>query len=346
MDNTTGRFLDIAKTFTLTELPESEVELAGEVPFAAIADYQPQALAHIAEHVDMPGFRPGKVPHDLVMKKVGELSVLEEAAELFVKDFYPELIMTREIDAVGRPDIRITKLAKDNPVGLTVRATVYPKVTLPKNWKQLHESHPVETTLPATDEEVTQTLEALQKNKQAAAGEGAPLPELTDEFAKSLGAFESLAQLKEQIQKGMTEEKAHKARDARRGKLIDALLEASTLAVPRIFVESELEKILSQMREDVSRFGMAFDEYLTKLGKTEEQLRAEFRDQAHKRAKLQLVLNKVANEEKLEADQTAVEAEMKHALEHFPDANPELVKIHIETVLRNELALKTLEGNI
>lgn len=344
MDNTTGRFSDVIKAFVLKELPESEVELTGEVPFALVAEYQPHALAHIAEHIEMPGFRPGKVPHDLVMKKVGELSILEEAAELFVKDFYPELVMERGIDAVGRPDIRVTKLAKDNPVGLTIRATVYPAVNLPKDWKKLSEKIPLETALPATDEDVTQTLEALQKNKQAAAGEGAPLPELNDEFAKSLGAFESLEQLKEQIKKGITEEKAHKARDARRGKLIDALLEGSNLAVPRIFVESELEKILSQMREDVARFGMTFDDYLGKLGKTEEGLRKEFRDQAAKRAKLQLVLNKLAQEEKLEAEPTAVEAEMKHALEHFPDANPELVKIHIETVLRNELALKTLEG--
>lgn len=344
MENTTGRFVDIAKAFTLKELPESEIELSGEVPFAVIADYQGHALAHIAEHVEMPGFRPGKVPHDLVAKKVGELSVLEEAVELFVKDFYPELVMTRGIDAVGRPDIRVTKLAKDNPVGLVIRATVYPAVNLPKDWKKLGEKIPLEPSLPATDEDVAQTLEALRKNKQAATGEGAPLPELNDEFAKSLGAFESLDALKEQIKKGITEEKAHKARDARRGKIIDALLQGSTLAVPRIFVESELEKIMVQMREDVSRFGLTFDDYLKKLGKTEGDLRAEFRDQATKRAKLQLVLNKLATEEKLEAEPTAVETEMKHALEHFPDANPELVKVHIETVLRNELALKTLEG--
>lgn len=355
MESTTGRFADIAKAFSLKELPESEIELTGEVPFAAVKDYQTHALAHIAEHMELPGFRPGHVPHDLVIKKVGELSVLEEAVELFVKDFYPELIIEKQVDAVGRPDIRVTKLAVDNPVGLTVRATVYPQVALPKEWKTLSEKIALEPALPATDEDVAQTLEALQKNKQAAAlghsptgeaGEGAALPELTDEFAKSLGAFESFAHLKEQIKKGITEEKAQKARDARRGKLIDALLQGATLAVPRIFVESELEKIFAQMREDVGRFGLTFDDYLKKLGKTEDDLRAEFRDQAHKRAKLQLVLNKVASEEKLEADETAVAAEMKHALEHFPDANPELVKIHIETVLKNELALKTLEGTL
>ncbi len=355
MESTTGRFLDIAKTFTLKPLPESEVELTGEVPYSAIAPYREQALHHIAEHLDLPGFRPGKVPADMALKKVGELAVLEEAVELFVKDFYIELIEAHKIEAVGRPDIRVTKLAVDNPVGLTVRATVYPEVTLPKDWKKLHESVPMETAAPATDEEVGQTLESLQKNRAPADSgildaEGkpvpGPLPELTDEFAKSLGAFENLEALKEQIKKGIGEEKVRQARDVRRGKLIESLLEKSKLEVPRIFVESELEKIMSQMREDVVRFGMTLEEYFIKTNKTEEGVRNDFRDQAAKRAKLQMVLNKVAQEDKLEADETAVATEMKHALEHFPEANIELLKIHIETVLKNELALKALEGNI
>jgi len=171
------------------------------------------------------------------------------------------------------------------------------------------------------------------------------VPELTDEFAKSVGAFENLQALKDQIKKGIGEEKTRQARDQRRGKIIDALLEKTTLAVPRIFIESEQDKIVNQMKEDVARFGMTFEDYLKQSGKTEEAIRNEFREQASKRAKLQLTLNKIAQDEKVEADAEAVQGEMAHAFEHFPDANPELVKIHIETVLRNEKILQMLEGN-
>jgi trigger factor len=97
------------------------------------------------------------------------------------------------------------------------------------------------------------------------------------------------------------------------------------------------------MREDVVRFGVKYEDYLKQINKTEEELRKEFRDQATKRAKLQLTLNKIAADEKIEIDQAQVEQEMKHALEHFPDAKPELVRIHIETVLRNEKVLQLLE---
>ena len=299
------KFVEIAKSFVLKNLPDSEVELSGEVPFDALTDYRGKALKHIAGHLELPGFRPGKVPADMAVKKVGELAVLEEAAELFVKDFYPELIEAHKVDAVGRPDIRVTKLAPGNPLALTVRATVYPEVALPKSWKGLHEKFLLE---PYTGE--------LPKME---------VPPSTEEEQKA---------------------RNYLAKDRRRGKLIEELLKLSTLTVPKIFIESELEKIMAQMREDVKRFGMEFEEYLKKSNKTEEAVRNEFREQAKKRAQLQLLLNKIATEEKLEVDETAVTHEMKHALEHFPDANPELLKIHIETVLKNELALKLLEGNI
>lgn len=347
-------FEELAKSFVRTDLPESEVEFSGEVPYPAVEPYRAQALVHMAEHVELPGFRKGHVPPEMIVKKVGEVGVLEEAAELFIKDFYPELVEAHKADVVGRPDIRITKLAPENPVSFVIRASVYPQFELPKNWKTLGEKIPLEAALPATEEEINQTLESLRKrNPDAptevgapteASGKQEPLPELNDEFAKSVGAFETLDALKEQIKKGITEEKEHKTKDARRGKIIEMVLDETKLAVPKIFVESELDKIMGQMREDVQRFGMQFDEYLKKINKTEEAMRTELREQATKRAKLQLVLNKIAEEEKVEAPKESVDEEMKHALEHFPDANKVLVRIHIETVLRNEMVLKMLEG--
>ena len=130
----------------------------------------------------------------------------------------------------------------------------------------------------------------------------------------------------------------------RRGKIIDILLEKTQVAVPKIFVESELDKIMGQMREDVARFGMSYEDYLKRVNKTEATVRQDFYEQGAKRAKLQLALNKLAADEKVEAEKEAVDAEMKHAVEHFPEANFELLKIHIETVLRNEKILKILEG--
>lgn len=335
-----------AQAFIVEQKPGSEAVLTGTVPFDALLPYRDRALAHIAEHLELPGFRPGHVPPAMAEKRVGEMAVLEEAADLFIRDFYPVLVETHTLDVVGRPDVRITKLAAQNPVAFVITVSVYPEVVLPNGWETIHEQFPPEPVADATDEEVQKTIESLRESRKVVKEDGTEeLPELDDAFAASIGAFKNLEEMKAQIHKGITEEKARTARDARRGKIIEALLSKLTLDVPNIFIESELDKILSQLREDVTRFGMTLEEYLQKTNKTEDAVREEFRDQAKKRATLQLVLNKIAADEKVEADQTVVDAEMEHALEHFPDARPELLRIHIETVLRNEKTLKILEGS-
>lgn len=348
-------FASIIKTFAQKELPNSEVELAGDVPFEAILPYQDHALKHIAESLDLPGFRKGHVPTDIALKKVGEIAVLEEAVELFMRDFYPELVDTLKIDAVGRPDIRITKLAPGNPVGITVHTTTYPTVELPKNWKTIAQKVEIETVADVLDAEVDEALTSIRRahaKSNQPASESTPtsevppeqLPELNDTFAQSLGSFTDLADLKTKLKENIKMEKEQKAKEKRRGSIIDALLEKTSVAVPTIFVESELEKIMNQLREDISRFGLSFEDYLKRMEKTEQQVRDDFRDQATKRAKLQLTLNKLAEEEKIEADKDAVEKEFGHAMEHFPDARPELVRVHIETVLRNEKVFEMLES--
>lgn len=333
------QFEAVAKSFARKNLPGSEAELAGEVPASDIAPYRERALKNVSAELELPGFRKGKVPPEMALKKVGELRILEEAVNLFVRDFYPELVEIQKIDAVGRPTVAITKLAPQNPVGLTIRTAVYPHLELPYNWKELGQRVPLEPVAQVTDEEVAGTLESLRQARK----KDDKIPDLNDEFAKSVGAFENLEALKEQIKKGIGEEKKRLSREKRRGAIIEQFLEKTKVEVPAVFVESELEKILAQLKEDVTRFGLTYEGYLKQNQKTEGELRTDFRLQAQKRAKLQLILNKIADTEGIEADTAAVEAEMKHALEHFPTANPELLGIHVTTVLRNEKILQLLE---
>ncbi len=386
---------DIAKTFTLKELPDSEVELVGEIPFENIAPLEAKALEHFQTELELPGFRKGHVPLDMVKKRVGEVAVLEEAVELFMRDFYVTLVDSRSVDAVGRPSIAITKLAPGNPVGISVRTAVYPNIELPKKWGELGKSVEIETVPDILDAELDEALTSIRRARakadakapaasaSSAAGqqgdasetdaasatdakgsekidsEASPsspaakeaifsepdnLPALDDAFAQSLGGFKDLEDLKTKLRENMKSEKEKQSKDKRRGKIVETLLEKTAVAIPSIFVESELDKIMGQMREDVARFGMTFEDYLKQSGKTEEAVREDFREQARKRAKLQLVLNKIAEDQKIEADKEAVDTEMQHALEHFPDARPDLLRIHIETVLRNDKVLRLLEG--
>src|SRR3989344_324595 len=226
-------FAETVSAFTLKKEPNSEVVLTGTISAEAVARYRDEALKHLASHLELPGFRKGKVPPEVALKHVGEVGVLEESVEMFMRDFYPELILEKKVDAVGRPNIQILKLAPGNPVEVRIRTAVYPITEVPLNWKRLAAQVPNTERKEVTEEEVAQTLHSLRESRKNAELTRTDaeqktenvLPELNDEFAHSLGAFKGLEELKAPIRKGIGEEKVRKEKDARRGKIIDALLE-------------------------------------------------------------------------------------------------------------------------
>ncbi len=77
---------------TVKQLPKSEVEIAGEMGAEDFEAYFPKALAKIGENVELPGFRRGKAPENVLLAKVGEMHVLEEAAEMALSDNYAKIL--------------------------------------------------------------------------------------------------------------------------------------------------------------------------------------------------------------------------------------------------------------
>ena len=121
-------------------------------------------------------------------------------------------------------------------------------------------------------------------------------------------------------------------------------MEKTKIDTPRVFVVSEQEKMLAQMKDDVKRFGMNFEEYLKRISKTEDSLRSEFEKDAEKRAKLQLILNSIAEKEEIKVPSEEIEKEASHILEHFKDADRERVHIYVESMMKNEKVLSMLEA--
>lgn len=336
---------DLAKSFSVKALPHSEAELSGDVPYEALIPYRDRALKELAAEMNLPGFRKGHVPESMALLRVGEMHVLEEAANLFVRDFYPLLVADKKIDAVGRPEIKITKLAPNNPLSLVIQTAVYPEVTLPKDFRALAAKVPASAPEPVTDKEFDEALLELRKSRTTKTEDGTMVePELNDDFAKSVGSFTSLEDLKTKLCDGIAEEKARLAKDKRRSAIIDALLEKTSVDMPQLFVDGEAERMLAEIKHDAGRFGLSFDEYLKRIEKTEEKMREELQPAAEKRAKLQLMLNALAEQEKIAAAPKEAEREFNHALSHYPDADPESLRIHVETILRNEKVLKLLEA--
>src|SRR5262249_26790580 len=157
------------------------------------------------------------------------------------------------IDAIGRPTLAITKLARGNELGFTLRTAVLPAIDLP-DYKKLASAIPEAKAEEVTDADVDKVIENLRQMR--AYGHvhhddvhdhkhEEPLPEVNDEFAMSFGGFKSVAELREKVKENVRKEKVHEAADKRRAAILDAILEKTTVIVPDIITQSEQDKLYS-----------------------------------------------------------------------------------------------------
>lgn len=313
---------------TIKKLEKSRVEITGSIPVAKFSSFRKQALQNLNEQVTIDGFRKGKVPEVTLISKVGEMAILEEMAELALSQVYPEIIIDKKIDAIGRPEINITKLALDNPLEFRIVTTVTPEIKL-GDYKKIAktENKKPEETFEVTDKEVEDALTKIKTSHTDHEGHDHDSPES-----------------KEEIKKYLLENKKLSAQEKKRIAISDAILDSSSLEIPELLIDSETRRIEAQFTDDITRMGVKLEDYLKHAKKSIEEIRAEWRPHAEKKAKLQLILNEIVKLEKITVDAHEIEEEVKHIIAHYKDANHEHAYTYAETVLTNEAVYKFLEG--
>lgn len=95
--------------------------------------------------------------------------------------------------------------------------------------------------------------------------------------------------------------------------IIKAILEAVKVAVPQVLIEREADRLLSQLLDEIKRLGMTLDQYLSSSGKTAETLRAEYSHKAQNDLKLEFVLQKIAESEKITVEDSEIQKTIENA---------------------------------
>lgn len=346
---------------TLNTLENSEIEILGTIPTSDFEEYRTRAIMRLGEGMEIDGFRKGKASQEVLEKHIPEMALLEEMAELAIGDAYPKLLIEHTIDAIGRPAVQIMKIGKGADLEFKIRTAVMPEVTLPK-YADIAKKEGKKITVEVTDEEVTKSIEQIQKMRQSSADEphvhvegeehshdeetGQPLPELTDEFVKGLGPFENVADFKNKLKENLKLEKEHGEHEKNRLAILEKIIEGTKVAVPSILVTAEIEKIMYRMSSDISRMGMKMEDYLKHTGKTEEAIRTEVTPDAEKHVKMELVLKKIAETENIKPNEEEMLAEINRLAEMYKGADPERTRAYVEMVLTHEAVFKFLEGQV
>ena len=231
-----------------------------------------------------------------------------------------------------------------------------PEIKLPDYKKIAKKENAVEEKVEeVTEKQIEETIEQIRKmyakqNHTHAHGEmhkddeELPLPEINDEFVKKLGDFKDVTDFKVKLKINIAKEKEFHAKDKKRGVMLEKLVVETKIEMPKVVIESELDKMEGQFKADIAQMGLQPEEYLKHIKKTWEDLRKEWRPDAEKRAKTQLILQKISLEEKIEPKKEDMEKEIKNLLKQHESADPERVKAYVEMVLINDAVIKFLEG--
>src|ERR687898_2954853 len=116
---------------TVTELPESRVRVEAEVPPEEVEKSIAQAARALARNIRVPGFRAGKAPPPVVIKRVGRDAVLDEAVRDSIGGWYAAAIDAARIAPVGEPDLDLGELpGEGQPLRFSIEIGVRPKARL------------------------------------------------------------------------------------------------------------------------------------------------------------------------------------------------------------------------
>lgn len=306
------------------------------------------------------------------------MAILAEMAERAIAHAYPHIVDEHKLEVIGQPQIEVTKIAPNNPLAFSATVAVVPDFELPDYKTIAKEVNAKRPSDEVTDEELEEKIKEIQKSKRAyermqelsqqnqeaaekeaedlptpesvekkvAEDTEAPLPELTDEYVKTLGQpgqFETVEDFKTKLREHLQIEKAQQNLAKHRADITDGIIDKTEITLPQILIDSEINQMFAQMEEDIKRADLKIDDYLTHIKKTREDLKTEWLPAAEKRAKLQLVLNEIAKVEEIVPDKEELDKQTKELLERFKDADEYRVRLYVASVLLNEAVMKTLE---
>lgn len=349
--------------YSIEHTPKSLVRISTTIPATKIESVYEKTLAELLKTAKMDGFREGHVPRDIYLQRVGTTHIWEESAMRVIPDLYIEIVTTEKLPVIGQPSIRITKIADHTDVEIIIESPILPTFALGDYKKSAKETFAEKMNTEITETEVSDAILMLRKMKyQADIAKSATnpteapaietittemLPEFTDEIASSFGAeFKTVAELTEKLKQNLIHEKQHRAEEALRARLVDRLIADTTIEIPDILINHEVERMIAELTHDVALSDLSFNEYLQRIGKSGDDVRADLRPRAESRVKIQMILEKIAEEESITPNQTKISEELERLAKQYennPEFNRERALAYLTEVYTNQAVFTWLE---
>lgn len=302
------------KKSELKKMPGSRVDISVVLDKETIEEAKSKALEGIKNKTVAPGFRPGKIPLNIIEKQYGEDGLRDEAILYAVNQLYPSLLIEHKIRPISDPELKIDKTAQDNgDILLNLLVYIHPEIELP-DYKSIAKNTPKEEEVKDIEEkEVNDALDKIASHFKTINSTEFPADvKIDDEFATKIGNFKNLTELKEKIKSEILEEKKYREGERRKMKIMDEICEKTKVEIPDILLKDEADE--------------------------------NKKEQAIKRTKTQLVISEIAKRENLLATEDEA-SHFAHAMDNGKTGmSHEDLHSYARILLTNQKTLDYLAG--
>jgi len=150
------------------------------------------------------------------------------------------------------------------------------------------------------------------------------LPKIDDDFAKNFGNYKDLNEFKKSIKENLKNRAENISKNNYESELINKVEEVCEVKVPEVLVDREVNYMIKTLEEDLKTKNISLEDYLKSIKADESKLKKEYKSVAEKRVKKELILDKIAKDQKIEA----TDEELKKKIEEIAkDVKQDPIKV-------------------
>lgn len=364
-------------TKQIVKLPKSQIDIQVSIPWVDIQTTWDQVFSKAASEIEIPGFRKGQAPTNIVEPRIIS-QVQQEALKQIMPKALIESLQGTTYVPIDYPNYQVTAFTKGGELKFTARVTAKPEVKV-GNYKILNASRPA--IKPVTDEEIEKIVADLfnrwkarqpvqpsntQPQEAGAAGTSGSLSfggpadasqsnsgamqqsnnvvSPNDDFAKAMGS-NTLAELKTKLRTDLEAENKYNNELDYEESILQEIEKITQVDIPEVLIQDELARMLLSLQRNVSDRGLLMEEYLKGQKKTVEALKAEWRPQAERNVRMELGLSEVAKMENVVIADNELQAEIDkiqdaRVKQQFTQQEPQM---HLRHALRQTKTLNLLK---
>ena len=165
-------------------------------------------------------------------------------------------------------------------------------------------------------------------------------PELNDEFAKDVSEFDTLEELKTDSRAKLEKAATSKAELETKNAILEKIYQANDIDIPDVMIEEQIDDMMQEFEQQLKSQGLDLQKYFEYLQKDPKDFRVELKEDAYKKVKTRLLVEAVADAEKIEITKEEVDAELKAMADQY--------KMEVEKLMEamHGINLKYIEKDI